>query len=117
MQFKFEKLIVWQKAMDLGEDVFVLSEKFPNDEKFNLTSQMRRAVDSVALNISEGSIDQSNAELKRFIGYAIRSLAEVVTCLHKARNRKYILESQFNKQYEAAFNLMNQLIAFKKSIK
>ena len=77
--------------MELGEEVFALTEKFPNDEKFNLTSQMRRAVDSIALNISEGSIDQSNAELKRFIGYAIRSLAEVVTCLHKAKNRKYIV--------------------------
>ena len=103
--------------MELGEEVFALTEKFPNDEKFNLTSQKRRAVDSIALNISEGSIDQSNAELKRFIGYAIRSLAEVVTCLHKAKNSKYIVLNQFEKQYEAAFNLMNQLLAFKKSIK
>lgn len=103
--------------MEIGEDVFALTEKFPNDEKFNLTSQMRRAVDSIVINISEGSIDQSNAELKRFIGYAIRSLAEVATCLHKANNRKYIVSNRFDKQYEAAFSLMNQLLAFKKSIK
>jgi four helix bundle protein len=62
MHFKFEKLIIWQKAMDLGESIFRLSYKFPKDEIFNLSSQIRRAVDSIALNISEGSIGQSNPE-------------------------------------------------------
>ena len=64
MEFKFEKLIIWQKAMEYGEEIFKLSSKFPKDEVFNLTSQIRRAVDSIALNISEGSIGQSNPELK-----------------------------------------------------
>jgi four helix bundle protein len=62
MHFKFEKLIIWQKAMDFGENIFQLSYKFPKDEIFNLSSQIRRAVDSIALNISEGSIGQSNPE-------------------------------------------------------
>ena len=117
MSLKFEKLIVWQKAMELGEEIFQLSSEFPADEKFNLTSQIRRAVDSVALNISEGSIGQSDPELRKFLGYSIRSLAEVVTCLHKAKNRKYVTESKFEKNYNASFNLMNQLTAFKDSIK
>ncbi|MGV6829345.1 MAG: four helix bundle protein [Flavobacteriales bacterium] len=56
-KFKFEKLIIWQKAMDLGEKLDKLSMVFPKKEIYNLTSQMRRAVDSVALNISEGSYD------------------------------------------------------------
>lgn len=117
MKFKFEKLIVWQKAMDYGEIVFVLSQKFPKDELYNLTSQIRRAVDSIALNISEGSIGQSNLEFKRFIGIAIRSLAEVVTCLHKAHKRNYLTIEEFNEYYDSAFNLMNMLIAFKNKIK
>jgi len=65
--------------MDFGENIFQLSYKFPKDEIFNLSSQIRRAVDSIALNISEGSIGQSNPEFKKFIGFSIRSLAEVVT--------------------------------------
>src|SRR5690606_26476780 len=105
--FKFEKLIIWQKAMDFGEEVHGLVQKFPKDELFNLSSQIRRAADSIALNISEGSISQSNPEQKKFIGYAIRSLAEVVTCLYKAKRRNYILEEEFNKLYVEAFNLMN----------
>jgi len=65
--FKFEKLIIWQKAMDFGEEVHGLVQKFPKDELFNLSSQIRRAADSIALNISEGSISQSNPEQKKFI--------------------------------------------------
>jgi len=95
VKFKFKKLIIWQKAMDFGEEIDVLSETFPEKEKFNLSDQIRRATDSIALNISEGSIGQSNLEQKRFIGYAIRSLSEVVTCLHKAKRRSYLSELDF----------------------
>ena len=78
--------------MDYGENIFQLSNQFPKEEIYNLTSQIRRAADSIALNISEGSIGQSNLEQKRFIGLAVRSLAEVVSCLHKAKRRNYIAD-------------------------
>jgi four helix bundle protein len=103
--------------MDYGENIFLLSHKFPKEEVFNLTSQIRRAVDSIALNISEGSIGQSNPEFKRFLGFSIRSLAEVVTCLHKASRRNYISKEEFLENYEYAFNLMNMMVAFKRKIK
>ena len=114
--FKFEKLIVWQKAMTLGEDINSISSDFPSKELYNLSSQIRRAADSVALNISEGTILQSSPEYKKFLGYSIRSLAEVVTCLHKAKLRKYISENQFNNLYEFSFNLMNMLIGFRNKV-
>lgn len=117
MRFKFEKLIVWQKAMELGEEIHKLTYRFPKEEIYNLTSQIRRAADSIALNIAEGSIGQSNPEFKKFVGYAIRSLAEVVTCLHKAKMRKYVSEEQFTAHYDFAFNLMNMLVALKEKIK
>ncbi len=117
MGFKFEKLIIWQRAMELGEDINKLSYKFPKNEIYNLSSQIRRAVDSIALNISEGSIGQSNPEFRKFMGYSVRSLAEVVTCLHKAKRREYISEEEFMKYYEFAFNLMNTMVAFKAKIK
>jgi len=116
MSFKFEKLIIWQKAMDLGEDINVLSDSFPKKEVYNLSSQMRRAVDSIALNISEGSIVQSNPEFKRFMGYSIRSLAEVVTCLHKGYRRKYVVKEEFEKYYNESYNLMNMMVAFRNKI-
>ena len=58
MSFKFEKLKIWEKAMELGEDINILADTFPRKEIFNLSSQIRRAADPVALNISEGSILQ-----------------------------------------------------------
>jgi len=115
--FKFEKLIIWQKGMDLGEDINVLVKKFPKSEMYNLSSQFLRAGDSITLNISEGSIGQSNPEYRKFIGYAIRSLAEVVTCLHKAIRRDYITNQEFHKYYDDSFNLMNMLTAFKNKLR
>lgn len=117
MKFKFEKLIIWQKAMEFGEDINKLSYKFPKEEIYNLSSQIRRAVDSIALNISEGAIGQTNPEFRKFVGYAIRSLAEVVTCLHKALRRNYISKDEFNSFYNYAFNLMNMMVSFKEKIK
>ncbi len=104
MSFKFEKLLIWQKSIDFGEQVFKLSQGFPKDEVFNLTSQIRRATDSIALNISEGCILQSKLEFKKFLGYSIRSLAETVTCLYKAKNRKYITEKEFDNLYIESYN-------------
>ena len=115
-KFKFEKLIIWQKAMDFGEDIDKITINFPDKEKFNLSSQIRRASDSIALNISEGAIGQSNPEQKKFTGYSIRSLAEVVTCLFKANRRNYISESEFEAFYDESFHLMNMMQAFKKNI-
>ena len=116
VRFKFEDLRIWQGAMDFGEDIYKLIKQFPNEEKFNLSSQILRAGDSIALNISEGSIVQSKPEFKRFMGYAIRSLAEVITCLHKAKRRGYIDEEGFHAFYKESFRLMNMMIAFRKKI-
>lgn len=101
----------------MGETVYEIAETFPEREKFNLSSQLMRSVDSIALNIAEGSIDQSNLEFKGFMGYAIRSLAEVVTCLHEALKRNYLTKEKFEVIYQEAFELMNIMTAFKKKIK
>src|SRR5690606_5334245 len=116
-KFKFEKLIVWQEVMSLGEEINLITKKFRKEEIYNLSSQLCRVVDSIALNISEGRIGQSNLEFNQLDRYAIRSRAEVVTCLHKAIKRDYISKQEFNHLYESSFSLMNKLIAFKKSIK
>ena len=116
MPFKFEKLIVWQEAIQLGEDLHAITRKFPKDELFNLTSQTMRAVDSIALNISEGSVGQSNAENGRFIGYAIRSCCEIITCLYKALNRKYITQEEFNTKYNQAEILFKRLNKYRSSL-
>ncbi len=112
MGFKFEKLNVWQLAVDFANDVHLLTRKFPKEEMFGLTSQMKRAADSISLNISEGAIGQSPAEYRRFLSYASRSCAEVIACLHHADKRKYINQEDFDKHYsttETIFKMVNKL--------
>ncbi|MBA4744344.1 MAG: four helix bundle protein [Muricauda sp.] len=115
-KFKFERLHIWQDAMNLGEQINLITNDFPKKETYNLSSQICRAADSVALNISEGSIVQSKPELRKFLGYSVRSLAEVVTCLYKASNRAYISDKEFEKLYDCCFKLMNMIIAFRNKI-
>src|ERR1700740_948906 len=99
MSFKFEKLIVWQKAVELSADVNELTRKFPKEELFILSTQIKRAADSVSLNIAEGSTGQSNAEFNKFLGYALRSNVEVVGCLYLAQKQNLIEQPNFSKIY------------------
>ena len=100
MPFKFEQLTVWKLSIELSVQVHEMCKRFPKDELFILTSQMKRAADSVALNIAEGSTGQSNEEFKRFLSYAIRSGIEVVSCLYLAKSRSYISEKEFKNLYD-----------------
>src|SRR3989338_10956080 len=97
---KFERLTVWQKALDFSYQIHLLSKQFPREELYVLTSQLKRAADSIALNIAEGSTGQSHAEFKQFLGYALRSAIEVVACLHLGKKRALIPEEAFQRLYQ-----------------
>lgn len=117
MSFKFEKLIVWQKATDLSERVHVLTKNFPKEELYILTSQIKRAADSISLNIAEGSTGQSNLEFSRFLSYALRSDIEVVGCLHLASRRKYISNEEFEELYSDCEELLVMITALRNTLK
>jgi|SRR5436190_6662276 four helix bundle protein len=112
MSFKFEQLRVWQVALAFGEKINAIADDFPRKELFNLSSQIRRAADSIGLNIAEGSTGQSNAEQKRFLIFANRSALEVVACLIKAKLRLYIDEKTFQTLYTEAETLVKMIQAF-----
>ncbi len=117
MAFKFEKLQVWQKALELSSMVHEVSAKFPKEELYVLTSQIKRAADSVCLNIAEGSTGQSNPEFRRFIAIAIRSNTEVVACIYIAKRRRMINDEDFHLIYKACEELLVMLSSLKKSLK
>lgn len=116
MAFKFENLQVWQKALDLSDEINILSKGFPKDELFILTSQIKRAADSVVLNIAEGCTGQSNAVLKNFLSYAIRSAIEVISCLFIAKRRKIIDEDNFQKLYDEYQSLTKMITSLKNTL-
>ena len=117
MAFKFEKLEVWQEAVELTGMVHDVSEKFPIKELYVLTSQMKRAADSVALNIAEGSTGQSNREFKKFLRYGIRSAIEVISCIYVARRRRIISPEDFQLLYDYTDRLVMRVQALRNSIR
>jgi four helix bundle protein len=112
MAFKFENLRVWQASLEFGEKINSIADGFPKKEMFNLSTQIRRAADSIGLNIAEGSTGQSNAEQKRFLIFSNRSTLEVVACLIKAKRRKYLDDTTFNNLYTEAELLVKMIQAF-----
>ena len=116
MAFKFEKLIVWQKALDLSDVVNQLTKTFPKDEMYVLTSQIKRAADSVSLNIAEGSTGQTNPEFNRFLSYALRSNIEVVGCIFIGQRRGYIQQPSFDKIYKMCEEILVMINGLKKTL-
>ena len=116
MSFKFEKLKVWQKSVDLAADVHDLTKTFHKEELFVLTAQIKRAADSVSLNIAEGSTGQSNAEFKKFLGYAIRSDIEVVGCLYLGKRRGLIAQDDFDRIYKSCEEILLMANALRNSL-
>ncbi len=117
MAFKFEKLIVWQKAVELSATVHEVTKKFPKDELYILTSQIKRAADSVSLNIAEGSTGQTNPEFNRFLGIALRSNIEVVGCLYLAQKRNIITSDDFTAIYQRCEEILVMILSLRKTLK
>jgi four helix bundle protein len=92
----YQDLIVWQKAMELVTKIYRVSNKFPRDEIFALTNQLRRAAISVPSNIAEGQGRSSTKEFVYFLGNAKGSLSEVETQLLIARNLDYISDEDLD---------------------
>lgn len=116
MAFKFENLNVWQRSMELNDLIFKISKQFPPEEKYNLTSQIRRSADSVSLNIAERSTSQTNPEFAKFLGYSIRSLVEVVCALFIAKRRNYVSEEEFNSIYSFCEELVKRIQTLKQKL-
>ena len=86
----YQDLIAWQKAMDLVTEIYEVSHKFPREEIFALTSQLRRVAVSIPSNIAEGQGRSSRKEFLYFLGNAKGSLSEVETQVLIARKLDYI---------------------------
>ena len=117
MAFKFEKLLVWQKSLDLTFAVHEITRLFPKEELYVLTSQIKRAADSVCLNIAEGSTGQSDPEQRRFLGMALRSSIEVVACIYVAQKRSIISKENFCDVYEKCEELHRMIIGLRNALK
>ena len=114
--FNFEKLEVWKKAIDFGDLIYKETRVFPAEERFGLTSQLRRASVSISSNIAEGSSRSSKSDFARFIEIATGSVFEAVSQTFIAQRQKLLSEDQFRKIYTDAEELSRMLSGLRKSL-
>jgi len=114
--FRFEKLDVWHRAIEFADTVYSITKNFPVDERFGLTSQMRRAAVSVSSNIAEGSGRVSDKDFARFIEIAYSSLMEVVSQSAIAQRQRLINEEQQQSVKQQALELARMLSGLRKRL-
>ncbi|MEW6168285.1 MAG: four helix bundle protein [Pseudomonadota bacterium] len=106
---RYEKLVAWQKAMELVRLCYTLSQDFPADERFGLTAQIRRAAISIPSNIAEGQGRLSKGEFKQFLGHARGSLFEVETQMYLAASMGFLEETQRGEFFELSAEIARLL--------
>ena len=107
--FNFEKLEVWQRAIALSSFVYCFTQNFPADERFGITSQMRRAAVSVSSNVAEGSSRSSRQDFARFVELAVGSLYELVSQGFIAQKQGFLDEPSFQELYAESDELIRML--------
>ena len=93
--YSFEKLAAWQRARKLNSDIYNITKTFPTDERFGLTSQLRRASVSVSSNIAEGSGRATLKDQAHFYRVAYGSLMEVLSQLYLCMDLGFLNEKTF----------------------
>ena len=100
--FRFEKLDVWQLAIEFSDQLYSATREFPADERFGLTNQMRRAAVSISSNIAEGTSRSSRVDYARFVEIATGSLFEVVSQSFIAQRQGFLSDEDFQQLYRLA---------------
>ncbi len=113
----YRDLQVWQKSIEWVEAIYNVSKNFPQDERFGLTSQVRRAAVSVATNIAEGAERTSTGEFLQFLGIARGSLAEVETLLILAERLGFLRTEQRDTLLAQASEIGKMLVGLQRSLR
>ena len=113
----YRDLAVWQRGMDITLGVYQVTKDFPADERFGLTSQLRRAAASVPANIAEGHARSSPKDYLRYIAIAIGSLAETATFIELAGRLNYGNVDELRKIFEMTNEERRMLRALQKSLR
>lgn len=117
MTTHYRQLAVWNKAMELADMVYDLTQNFPIDEKFGLNAQMRRCAISIPSNIAEGHARESTKKYRHFLAVAKGSVAELETQILLAQRRKYIGDAVVQNALGLADEVNRMLTAIRKTLK
>jgi four helix bundle protein len=112
-----QKLDVWKRSLDFVTKLYKLTAQFPDEEKFGLVSQMRRAAVSIPSNISEGAARNSRKEFINFLHIAQGSIAELETQLLIGRNLEYVDKEQIEPSLRELDEMSMMIIGLQRSLK
>ena len=113
----FKDLFIWQKSMTLVTKTYQITQTFPKEELFGLTSQIRRSAISIPSNIAEGFGRDGNKEFYRFVTISLSSLFEFQTQIEIAKNINFLKEEEFNIIYNETRELEAMIVSFLKKLK
>ena len=117
MAFRFEGLEIWRLAREYTTHIYEITSRFPKHERYALADQLNRAANSVALNIAEGSGQDTSAQFNRYLGIAAGSVCEVVSALFLALDRGYIDEVTHTRLYDKGDRLIRKITNFRKALR
>ena len=112
-----EKLDVWKRAIDFVVDVYKATDSFPKEERFGLTSQVRRAAVSIPANIAEGAARQTDREFINFLAIAQGSASELETELLIAYRLGYVEESAHSRMRTALDDISRMIVGLSRHLK
>ncbi|MBU0531461.1 MAG: four helix bundle protein [Candidatus Uhrbacteria bacterium] len=115
MEFRYEQLRVGEAVLEYVDEVFKITATFPDNERYGLTTQIRRAAVSVYLNTAEGSARKTKREFSRFLTIALGSLVETDAAFTIALRQKYISLEQRKEIRNITEQIWVSLCALRKS--
>ncbi len=114
---RFKDLEIWKKSRLFCSEIYTITSKFPDSEKFGLANQLRRASVSIPSNIAEGSSRQSNKDFSRFLQITLGSAYEVETQLLIAHDLNFISEEELNSLSKKLLEIIKMTSKFKSTLK
>ena len=114
---RFKDLEIWKRSRSFCSDIYTITSKFPEAEKFGLTNQLRRASVSIPSNISEGSSRHSNKDFSRFLEITLGSCYEIETQLLIAFDLNFISEKELNQVSKELEEIIKMISKFKSTLK
>ncbi len=116
MKHNFKNLLVWEKAMILAREVYLVTKPFPAEEKFGLIGQMRRSAVSVPSNIAEGCGRNTNPQLRNFLSISVGSTCELETQILIARDLAYLTKEEADSMINKTIEVRKMIIGFSGSL-
>ncbi len=113
----YRELRIWNRSMDFVVKIYEVSAGFPKEERYGLTSQLRRCTVSVPSNISEGAGRGTNRQFKRFLEISMGSINEVQTQIELAYRVNYIGKENYDYLIGEALQIYKMILAFYNSLK